>query len=238
MPAVPRPPGEILQTSQGGAGRRRRLPALRVPQTGGVRLPLSAMPGGPGYRTRAEAPGRHRRRRDRRVRRTAGARPQGEQSRLRDLALERQTEAAGVRGILVAPARPRTEIRADVAAVARRQWMAVEPPLARHSRSARTTPQSLRFDRTRRSQKPRRVAGGQGRRSRRRSEPLTARHTPRRCCSGWRPRLPPGRRCPPCRQCPRAAPLRAPSLPVRRAHPIRVTGAQSAAGSPSRSLAI
>ena len=101
VPSVSGSPGRQLSQKTGCTCRRRRLPALCVPQETGRRLPLRALPRGSRHRARTEAPGRHRRGRHRRVRRPAATRPQGEQSRLRRIALERKAGASTLGGILV-----------------------------------------------------------------------------------------------------------------------------------------
>ena len=95
----------------------------------GRRLPLRTVPRGPRHRARAEAPGRPRRGRHRRVRRQARQGARALQPRLRNQPMERQAEARAKRRVLVAAARSRAEVRAVVAALAGRHGVAREPPL-------------------------------------------------------------------------------------------------------------
>ena len=69
LPALPRPPRPVLSSPESVLRRPGRLPALRLPQAGGRRLPLRAVPRGPRRRARAETTGCTRRGGDRRVRR-------------------------------------------------------------------------------------------------------------------------------------------------------------------------
>ena len=96
--------GGLIPKKTLGPCRRRRLPALRVPQARRGRLPLRAVPRGSEHRARTETPGCHRRRNDRRVRCPARQGAPREQPRSGHLALERQVEARTLRRLLVAAA--------------------------------------------------------------------------------------------------------------------------------------
>ena len=118
-----------------------RLPALRVPEAGRGRFPLSAVSRGPRRRARAEALGRHRRGGGRRVRGEASDRAPDEQSGLRSVAVEREAEAGCVRRLLVAPSRSGAQGRAGVALVAVQRPPAppvlIRPPRSRRGGSGR-----------------------------------------------------------------------------------------------------
>ena len=175
------PKGQILQASPGRAGRRRRLPALRVPQASGRRFPMPAVPRGARHRARAEAPGRHRRRGHRRVRRPAGPSPQGFQSRPRNLALEREAETGTDCRLLVAAAGPGAEVDSGMEALHQRQRLARESPLIDPGIRGRGASAPVGASRpSRRSQRPPRARRGLSRADgyRRRSAPFTGRDTP------------------------------------------------------------
>ena len=118
LPPVSRSTRRIVPSPQGRAGGGRRLPQVRVPQASRRRLPLQPVPRRARRRARAEAPGRHRRGGHRRVRGAARQGARREQSGPRDLALERQAQAARDGSLLVAAAGSRAARRTGLAVVA------------------------------------------------------------------------------------------------------------------------
>ncbi len=137
LPALSGSKSGVMSSAPQGSDRRRRVPTLRLSEAAQGRLPLPAVPRPPGHRTRPEAPGRPRRGGHRRVRGPAGTRPQGEQSRSRDLPLERPAEAPSDCGILVAATGPGTAGGTRVGALAVGFRLAVQAPLAAATKARR-----------------------------------------------------------------------------------------------------
>ncbi len=137
---MPPEAGTQLSAPQASAGGTRRMPALRLSKAAGGRFPLSAVPRRTRCRARAEAPGRDRRRSDRRVRGEAREGASREQSRHWNFAVEWPKAASFLGSLLVAAPGPRAGFGTGMALVAHEWEIApplLNPPLAVQARRLR-----------------------------------------------------------------------------------------------------